>query len=492
MNESVRRITLRSNVITKKAETISLVTLVTLVLSAVLFIFFIDIISDFGTTDVNNEQVAKSIAQKVTTMFSDNINESQFFNLGTKDLILFFSAGNGPIYLAHNYDGNGRKREGGILEKEHYLIFERPEECEGTACVCYCDNKRQFWQSTDDEPYVKATDLLTKTDRSFTGYSCDTPVCNEIQSKENIIFANGRGQDDDYYEQVQTKVDSRNGFYPIMMDTVLLIQNKVKDDGNIFFNPTCNVPGTDDYNRKCQDKEFVDLLINDYRWEGGVVLGGSGHAGTEKEEDNKKLSRTAPVDIQLQQYSDYPGIVGVCRVENCLSESLLPKIKELQRTADGLQKIANNDLPLQFNLYYSYLTNRLQPQLKAGNADLGIFVNKTRDYFETMSLYNELQDLELQPVIQMSERDGVIAVRMKVYSVMSKEKIVQIPFPVLKNGASVSSPIIITGVQDNNLLIKTGAKNNNLLMQDTLYTAGYSVDKKTIQLLQTQQDPVIQ
>jgi hypothetical protein len=451
------------------AETISLVTLLTLVLAAGLLIGGVAFVSDLGSKDLDNEAVVISSQERVQsllTSYSETPEQSveETFILGAKNIILFFSSGESPIYLAHRFpEGQGQLQDDKVINKEHYLKFERPElaACQGSACICHCQEPLGLWQEIREEPYVQATRLRVIEDKLDTGYSCANAVCREIVSSDPLYFSNGRGSTE-YANQVATAVQTMNDediFSPIMMDAVLLMQNKARNDGNIFFS---SAPG-DDYNRFEQDTQYVEELTQNYYWDGGVALGGSGFAQSSSDE-NDRILRSIPVTLRLQTYPNTPNIVGVCTSATCLFEN--ERVAALQNyqqfvTAQAVQK----ELPQRFGAYYVYLQLQVEQQLIDGTFDVEEFVTETHNfltYFEQQGLDAELiftpvgNQLEVQARVAETTTEAELLNMKKFHSsdITSHNTIIRFqPFTLDANNPAASIiPARVSALESANLI----------------------------------------
>lgn len=265
------------------------------------------------------------------------------FILHSTELYMFFSAGGKPAYLTRK--GN-----------DHYLKFERPQvpECENTACVCYCPLKNPLWTPSDEEPYLKPTQVFIIEDKAENGFSCTAPQCKQVGDDiENIVyFGNSRGKDQAYFDLVDTQVDEgdeRDIFQPIPMDISLLIQNEVKDEGNFLFSTN---PG-DDYHKWEQDDDFVQLLVEEYVWENGVVIGGTGFS-KDKDMRNDHRLQGPPITLRMQTTELQPGIIGVCLHEDCLFEQATKELVE-EQTKQKNNKEHITDARKEFLKFDNYL-----------------------------------------------------------------------------------------------------------------------------------------
>ena len=289
-----------------------LYTIISILLSIMLITTGISAVNKFFKSSIDNSERLNDFSGSINTILNSDVsNQSFFFELGTQELFMFFSAGDDPIKL---------KRR----DSSEYLKFDRPDNdiCKNSACICYC-NEGPYWSQIEDEPFIQKHLLKLRSH-----YTCKDPICKSV-SYEAVLFTNSRGYSDftkkvkelvELYNDDQTFTES---YFPIPMDIPLLLQMEdVNYKDNIFFS---NSPG-DDYNREQQEDQYVEPL-QEFSWEGGVVIGGMGYAKDSSDEDDHILSGPK-INLVFQKPLEDSNIIGVClEVDKCITSDHLAKLK---------------------------------------------------------------------------------------------------------------------------------------------------------------------
>ena len=352
----------------KKAE-MTLTALVTIVITCLLLIGAMNAAIKYskGTSNKHKLDPVVKLAEKIDAFnFTENTDkdfygQNQRFVMAKNELFLFFSAGDGPIRLMHNVNEEssylwglfGEKEEG--FPPEHWLEFERPknESCQDTACICYCAAPRSFLTKIDEEPYLRSTQLFLSNTSDSRPFKCTQITCKAVGKKgdDALLFGNSRGVDDDYIENVTKTAQNYNSakkeaFYPIPLDMVLLTQNRASNDGNLFFSDFCDpvnspIDSVDCYNFASQDEGYLDMLLKEYYWEGGVVIGGMGFAKDSDDMDDYIL-REAPITLRLEKIKGHENVLGVCIHDKCLYEEELNKLSSSQANQQVLIEFRQN------------------------------------------------------------------------------------------------------------------------------------------------------
>ena len=457
-----------------RAETLTLVTLISLVLTATSIIFAIQFVNNLDDKSVDNSALVSESRQKIDELYLEPGTWQKTTLIGTRNLVLYFSTGSGPIYLAHKFaPGTGQSLSDGIINNEHYLRFERPDDCEGKACVCTCQHPQTFWRRDEDEPYLVANALFLTEDKEDKGYSCNNPICEELTRDDVVLFGNGRGGSDEYSEHVEERVDALNEedtFSPIMMDVILLIQNKVKNDGNFLFSSSCNNPLGDDYNQECQDDEFVNLLTEDYQWEGGVVLGGTGVAQNANDRSDKVL-RSTFIDVRLESYEEAPGVIGVCNYPTC---NFPEDIERLSASREELRRLLQlqESLPQTLDGHVLYHINTVQPSLQSQQFDPVNYLEKTQ------AILNMHEDLRINYDVVNEE----LRMQLQVEGFTTEWKDTPIPHFVYADQVIEINPFAIIEVDLETNRVTLRKESEQGLVTYVSYVLGYNQAQKAIQI----------
>jgi len=295
----------------------SLVTIVSLIMVGLILLLVFNvggnIVSIFSNQGPQNALEVGKIVNELYFLEGMSSGEAlhRAIPLTDKDLFLFFSAGNGPIFLKGKNDFESKQ-----------FIFLRPdvEDCNGKACLCHC-GAGPYWKTTKDtlsfqylfegEPYLCPEDYLT----------CQT-INNDV-----VQFGNSRGQDafyEDFFKKIKRTPDTI--YHPIPLDIVVLGQTtlggEVSDDyaadgnrpKNWFTRNFLDLYYLDQLLKgQPQEKEHVESLLADYSWKGGVVIGGT---GLPIAKDNK--IKAVSVTLRMERANDF--IYGICLHEQCFFE----------------------------------------------------------------------------------------------------------------------------------------------------------------------------
>ena len=234
------------------------------------------------------------------------------------ELIMYFSAGTKPIKLLYT---------GSNTQENRHLIFARPqaEACENTACVCYC-GQGPFWRDTQQKPYLQARRLFTTQDAQSQGWLCTHMSCESV-ADDYLVFTNSRGVDAQYSQDAQD-LSTQQDFVAIPLQIPLLLQGEYAGEDIYFDN---------------QKRRHVQYLTEDYRWEGGVVLGGYAYATKRKQRKEHKFDHE-PVTVRME-LSSKDHVMGVCLQEKCLYQNALaqaqPNVQAIQEEEQAKDAFAN-------------------------------------------------------------------------------------------------------------------------------------------------------
>lgn len=320
-----------------------LYTIISILLSIMLITTGIHAVNKLFKKPVDNNDELGKLVQISDQMLADTSfsSQSDFFELGTKELFMFFSSGTSSIFLQHK------------SEPDLYLEFARPDlpACKDKSCVCYC-NEGPYWRTIDTEPYLQKH-LLNMGEP----YTCANPTCEKVDG--NVIFTNSRGYDSFTKEAINLKKQYNDDktysedFFPIPMDIPLLIQSEYKDDGNLFFTVASMLIGGewtgDDYHQAYQDNNYVNYLVGDFFWKGGVVIGGTGYANSKDDFSDHTLSGPK-ITLVLKQPLEDKNIIGVClEHKDCIVQEQLTSLENNLHIMEVKQQLL--DLTNQLDSY---------------------------------------------------------------------------------------------------------------------------------------------
>lgn len=248
--------------------------------------------------------------------------KENFFISNPEEMFMFFSTGTGNIELTGGPEGS--------------YTFLRPKDpnCNGKSCVCYCKSGTP-WAPSNNEPYLRESNLFMNKD-----YKCSQAQCMPTDNP-HLLFANSRGYDQSYTDDVQKIVKRRTDneeeafssetFSPIPFDIPILVRARDSIPGRSpgqdpFFDWDPGVlSNAYDYNMLEQETFYVDLVLS-YHWEGGVVIGGTGYA-TKHSEGYQDLK--GPGMNLVFEKSDLEGAIGVCLdFDNCLRDEAKRALQE--------------------------------------------------------------------------------------------------------------------------------------------------------------------
>lgn len=380
----------------KQKGSMTLTAIVTLTLSILIILGMISAGTKLLQKENNVEKLPAiaQLTQRVanydfTTTTTKTYSQTHQIIQQHNELIMFFSSGNKPIRLEHRTDCNScdREEDENHVDTNHWLEFSRPEDeaCKTGACVCHCAMPRNFWKySEETETHLLPTTLLLSTPEQTNSFTCAQLTCQEIQgtTNQNIQFGNSRGRDEIYVQELGQLIDTKNekktgveSYYPIPLDIVLLIQNRARDDGNLFFgdqgaetkigwlNPINQWQAWigDSYNYGAQDDGYIAMLGWEYQWSGGVVIGGSGSPAKKSDRDDH-VFRDVITPITITKHETHPGILGVCLQETCLYENALNDYNKNQEEKDRLQE--QEDMTLEaFTVLETYMQTEFITEL---------------------------------------------------------------------------------------------------------------------------------
>ena len=322
----------------RKAEIIT-AALLSIVLSVALIVVGLQMtVHLFEQKKADNSLLLDNFADTVKDLSASQANEnfSYFVRLTDEDMFMFFSAGREPIYLVHEEI------------PQHYYVFERPDvdECKDRACICLCKDG-PFWGN--DLTETKATGLTQKnifenigqpSSASNGGLPCMQVTCVGDPIPKETIFGNSRGERRDfvYFQEIHDAVDKSNKdgrqiYYPIPLDILILINDDDAKQHDIFFS---TVVGKN-YNYEEQESSYVNLLIRDYAWDGGVIIGGMGYAD-EKHAKKKELIPPKVV-FRFEKHIGINNVLGVCIHDHCLFPTTITKLQAKSNVASIDQQI---------------------------------------------------------------------------------------------------------------------------------------------------------
>lgn len=258
---------------------------------------------------------------------------TQSISGNVNDIFLFFSKGTEDIVL--KYEGNRNPTLNGDF------VFKRPDTqpCENKACICYSNNAK-FWKETEEEPYIARNSLFVSL-LEFDPW--DDPRVKCVESHDpDIIFLNSRQIDTQFNQDA-------NNFIPMMIPIAL--QSELTDEYvlTLFDDAEYNENSKRFEVDSNYEKELRSFAYKNYKWEGGVAIGGMGAVLTNKDKSKNKLSLNT-YSLTLEKV---PGTkaIGVCLQEKCIYSGA-------EQIAKNYETILNEreEISLKFNVLNNYLT----------------------------------------------------------------------------------------------------------------------------------------
>lgn len=350
---------------------------------------------------------------------SETFVKSNLVNFRNNELFMFFSQGQSGIELMHT-----------SRDRDKSFLFGRPSDpacSEGKACVCYC-NDGPYWTINDGkdiglDPYKLK---LGKT------YYCPLAYCKSTES-EVVIFSNSRSKaayDNKYKELIdlmnlQGKRENSK-YMPISLDIPLLISSNFESlhDNNPFFSWSHG----EDYNLARQDSDIVKELLNDYFWQGGVVMGGSGASTSDKEKNNNFLPGPKISLNLIKEEADDKKVIGVCyELDDCITDGHYMVLEKEAETAQAFE-----DIITAFKNLESYVEREFVLCMGAAAGDqakqecISALESSIGNVFKQET---ENIDLQLSFLGDEYEADSIIALYTKEDSTLSTIDSFNFPFP---------------------------------------------------------------
>ena len=305
---------------TKGAIEIGLSATISIFLSVAIALIFISACSPFLTSE-RTVDAGTDLPSLVARLDATVDTTDYGFQPSAHDLILFFSAGNDSLVLEHI----------GNREPKTHFKFERPagNDCKDRSCVCLCSLSAStgYWKSVGEPPFLELNALQSVSSLDQKGFSCPSIQC-EATTQENLVFVDGRGVDGDaYYEHIEDLADQRNEenseeeLVPVALDIPIILATGVAGNANVFFQaPRSNArEDTSRYDSQWQNRQWLEGLIKNYRWKGGVAIGASGSAETKRDRENYLL-RAPFYNLKFIKFAGYPNMVSVCPYPQCIFE----------------------------------------------------------------------------------------------------------------------------------------------------------------------------
>lgn len=244
-----------------------------------------------------------SLSKLESELKDDSNAKTSDFVVPTKsDVFLFFSKGNKNITLTYM---------GIETTKNSYFVFERPQkvECEDKACLCYSE-KGEFIKSLEEDPYFeKANFKSIKNTVNGQKWSDQSMKC-VIAPDPNSVFTNSRGRDNAKFVPEHIDGPEDNKLTSVSFETIIALFGETKDKLKTTKNK-------DSSNNLVE--EVTEFAIKNYKWDGGVAIGGMDTIDTSAKKDRDKVTGI-PYKITFEKYK-YTDIIGVCLVKNCLFEN---------------------------------------------------------------------------------------------------------------------------------------------------------------------------
>ena len=199
---------------------------------------------DKGAVLSESDSIGEGISEKLETNITFLTKDIRFKH---NDLLLFFSAGDKPIYLSRKIDNPKLK---------NYYVFKRPDDkiCDGNSCICYCPYAKLWDVKYDDSdrPKFESTSTLRSNNKSIKGYECSNMICEGTYNPNNV-FVNSRGKKERFPLDFTTRI-------PISLEVSVL----GNEDESLLYGSLKNVK---------QDDKILNELLNKYEFSGGVVIG---------------------------------------------------------------------------------------------------------------------------------------------------------------------------------------------------------------------------
>lgn len=248
--------------------------------------------------------------------------ETRKLILKENELVMFFSAGTEPIKLV--YTGSNTADNG-------HFIFRRPQDvaCTDQACVCYCF-QGPFWRVTEEDPFLEPRRLFMNENLTGSGWQCTQMTCKAVDDS-NIQFINSRGYDAGYVNQ---GVDNyKDGYYqPVELDIPTFLQGEYKGKDLFFKDGFWKKVSTRlkktvfvDPNLQVQKKNQIRYLLENYQWQGGVVLGAYGYSPT-LETRKDRIIEMPVTNISIETVTQ-PHVVGICMQQQCIYANALSAVQ---------------------------------------------------------------------------------------------------------------------------------------------------------------------
>ena len=406
----------------------------------------------FFHSDFDNSEKLKSF-----TVYLDKI-EGGFLNIkeapivaSTKDLFLFFSAGNEPIILTY-LPGASKFADKKTNPNGDY-IFERPDvpECKDKACICYSSGAK-FWRQTENLPYITSVDLQTSFSDKKNPWSDNLIKCVSAPNPRTI-FANSRGWDADF-------IKFKARLSPLEIPVSL--QSSVVEMMNYIFTPvvlmhpggTFSTPSTPSttFGQALTTRRI--FLKTNYYWKGGVVIGGMGVAQNKKEREEHILS--VPLFNITFEKMKGTNVVGLCLQPKCLYSQGFAKAKEQEAQSTRVVLLFSD-----FKNLESYLNNDF-PTCLVNNPDV--------DYCA-----KSLQTVIANVFINSQSKNNIIidtsgATSKWILTDGSKQmSTIQTSFQVPQIDGAKQTQISITGQKNNQLMVNSKSYDLSLIKDGTGY-----------------------
>lgn len=312
--------------------------LLSLVLSLGIIVMTLQALGASEHKDADNTKLLETFASAIESISEQSFGEFDYFvDLNDEDLFLFFSQGTDPIFL--EYTGQDYTK--------HYYVFGRPsvKECEDRACICHCTGG-PFWlkDKTETVPIrLVPINLFKDYSNQYSGsggFLCQPMECIGDPLPPQTSFGNSRGVDAAYYDAILDSVARANDknketYYGIPLDIVILIQTADAKSHDLLFSTRAGK----DYNHEEQQTAYVDLLVNDYVWDGGVVIGGMGYVPGRF--DIKKDLEAPKVEFRFEKKAGLDNIIGVCIHDACLYDGAKDKLLALHKVGLARQDVQN-------------------------------------------------------------------------------------------------------------------------------------------------------
>ncbi|MGM5481001.1 MAG: hypothetical protein ACQESE_01175 [Nanobdellota archaeon] len=496
--------------VTKKGATLSLVAIMSIIMSVIIgYAVFSGISNYYGDQKTDHSNRLDTFNEIISEVhYNNNLQKDKYtIYVEPYEMYMFFSTGNEPIRLSATFDG---KTKNILLERPSYA-----DECNSSACICYCKQGPYWDQTTDEDENIIRRPLsgLTFTQSSMSrGYLCHSMTCQSV-NPEDTVFFNSRGYDKEYADALTTSylrlhdpdlseeeqswdtlgekmktstgmpfdviiLSSRfgkkvissafntgvleslgnelEGFWYAMV--LLFSSGDVKEEAanKVYLNELEKNIGPDD---------IIEVLATNFNWDGGIAIGGTGMPKTKKDLKEGNL-RGVVIPLTFQKSNEIENGIAICPADNCLFEKAQQHFAEKAK-----QYKASETIDRRIHDYNQFIDRSFLNCMKDYPSEKCIseFQIETIDFIQDLHEHSILYDSDKFAIeiyfTKIEEPDSEQLTNMTVKRTIGSqtepliEKILPIPFPYIHpisdspGGVSTiaNSPLIITDVNEETL-----------------------------------------